>query len=293
MKNQPKVFVSLVNYNGYRDTLECIQSLQMIDYQNYQIIVVDNNSTDESFSVFSERFKDDKSVILIHSNTNGGFSAGNNIAFHKAVENDADYVLLLNNDTIVEPDFLSVMMEAAKGNERAVVAPLILYNSARDLIWYAGGEFDTRTGLSHHFFWNKSVHEVSLHERRVSFISGCCCLIPISVVSKVGYMDERFFLYAEDIDYCCRISSAGYEMLFVPKAVIYHKVSASTNKSSDFSTALSTRNGLIVIDRYVSCKGFAKMLFLFRRIKRIIKHECRLAAVVKGVKMYIDRSFYE
>ena len=293
MNNQPKVYVSLVNYNGFRDTIECIQSLQKIDYTNFRIVIVDNNSTDESFSTLSERYKDDRSIILIHANTNGGFSAGNNLAFRKAVDDDADYILLLNNDTIVEPDFLTVMMEAAKENDRAVIAPLILYNSDRNRIWYAGGEFDTRTGLSHHCFWNKSVNEVSLRNQSVSFITGCCCLLPISVVNTIGYMDEEFFLYAEDIDYCCRMSRAGYEMHFVPQAVIYHKVSASTNKSSDFSTALSTRNGLIVIDRYVSHKGLAKTLFLLRRIKRIIKHECKFTAVVKGVKMYIDGNFYK
>lgn len=289
----PSVYVSIINYNGYSDTIECVESLLKNSYDNIHIVIVDNKSSDQSVEELSQYYSTNEKISIIAADRNGGFSAGNNIVFQKAVEENADYILLLNNDTIVEPSFLSVMMEAAKGNERAVVAPLILYNSARDLIWYAGGEFDTRTGLSHHYFWNKSVNEVSLQERKVSFISGCCCLIPISVVSKVGYMDERFFLYAEDVDYCCRMSSEGYEMLFVPQAVIYHKVSSSTNKSSDFSTALSTRNGLIVIDRYVSHKGLAKTLFLLRRIKRIIKRECKLAAVVKGVKMYIDGNFYK
>ena len=246
----PLVCIIIVNYNGWRDTIDCIESIRCNSYPNYKIIVVDNFSTDESSSILN-RLEDNSRIYFIQSNENNGFSAGNNIGIKKAVELGADFFMLLNNDTLVTKDFLTNLIISYKktGIPSSIFTGLILYEKNRNQIWYAGGSYNKNTALTKHFYMNQTINENELGKMEVSFISGCEMLCPISVIEDVGYMDDDYFLYAEDVDYCCRLSLNGYRLFFEPMSVIFHKVSASTSKISSASQYYSVRNRRLLIKK--------------------------------------------
>lgn len=269
---QPKVSIILVNYNGYKDTMDCINSLRAITYRNYEVIVIDNASKDQSVAILNDFLQDGE--ILISSKENGGFSAGNNIGIKYALEHDADYCLLLNNDTVVEADFLDRLVE---GYEFSIKCGLtigkILYESMRDTIWYAGGSLSKRTARVEHWDYQNKDTNMNTHMQKVTFATGCCMCLSRKTVEAVGLMDESYFLYEEDADYCKRINDAGFDMVYVPLARIYHKVSASTGKTSKAAQIYSLRNRyLFVRKRYHGTNKILAYTFItLQTLARVIK----------------------
>jgi hypothetical protein len=266
------VAIILVNYNGAEDTIECIDSLSMIRDVEYEIIVVDNCSTDSSIERLKE-LQRKYTFTLLQATSNNGFSSGNNIGITYA--SNADYYLLLNNDTVVEPDFLNKLVNEFKYHSHCGAATSkILYNSKPDTIWYAGGSFNKRTARSEHYHFNEKNLMLDNVPEKVTFASGCCLCISKEVINKIGLLNEDFFLYEEDVDFCFRITEAGFDIIYVPSSVIYHKVSASTGYQSSMSQFYSVRNKYQLIRRYL--KGSKKLMaylyctlqFLFRCIKK-------------------------
>lgn len=242
---EPLVYIILVNYNGFSDTLECIESIRNITYKNYKIIVVDNKSTDEPEKEQLLFLR--ANTIYIQSESNLGFSGGNNIGIRYAKENNADYVLLLNNDTTVESDFLTKLVVAAKEKEdKGVFGCKIKYYWNKEQIWFDGGTFDFKTANTSHY--HTRVSNGAIEE--VTFLTGCLMLIPMEVLNGVGMLDETYFLYAEDTDYCCRVMEANYKLYYCPEAVIYHKEGASTGKTSELKQYYVERNGLYICKKY-------------------------------------------
>lgn len=281
---EPKVAIILVNYNGYEDTVECVNSLLAISYKNMFIFVVDNASTE------GNRIQEDvflqKAVRIIQSKENLGFSGGNNLAIQIALKEKFDYVLLLNNDTSVEPDFLSEMIEAAENNHRVgIVAGKIYFYHDKNRIWAAGGQYNRRTGLTVQY-GGVDRRELNV-ERDVTFATGCLMLIPCEVIHKVGLLDESFFLYSEDTDYCQRVIDAGYKIRYVPTAKIYHKVSASIGNTSSMQQQYMMRNNLYMIKKYSKVKVVAYISMLFQAIKDIIRKRKNLKPIIQGVMDYI------
>lgn len=282
------VAIILVNYNGAEDTIDCINSLSAISNVEYEIVVVDNNSTDDSVSQL-KRFQKLRTFTLLEANNNNGFSAGNNIGL--AYARNADYYLLLNNDTVVEPDFLSGLLSAFKNNPRCGAAiSKIKYYSQPNTIWYAGGSFNNRTARSEHYHFNQKDIITNETVQKVTFASGCCLCVSQDVIRKVGVLNEEFFLYEEDAEYCCRIIEAGFDIIYVPDSVIYHKVSASTGQGSPMSQYYTVRNKYSLIKMHI--KGINKIVaycyctaqFLFRCIKR----EQSFKHYRAGVKAFIQ-----
>lgn len=242
---EPLIHIILVNYNGFSDTIECIESLKKITYTNYKIIVVDNNSTvdptDYQLSYLQEN------TVFIRSDENLGFSRGNNIGINYAKENKANYILLLNNDTTVEPDFLTKLVTAAdEKKDNGIFGCKIMYYWDREKVWFGGGTFNFKTGNTSHY--HKAEKKDSIEE--VTFLTGCLMLIPIKILDSVGFLDESYFLYAEDTDYCCRVMSEGYHLYYCPNAVIYHKEGASAGTTSNIKQYYIERNGLFICKKY-------------------------------------------
>ena len=249
MANRPKVSIILVNYNGYRDTIECLQSLREISYSNYEVIIVDNASTNESLDEIRNFVCEGE--ILIPSEVNGGFSAGNNIGIKYALEHEAEYCLLLNNDTVVEPNFLNNLVKGFSFSDKCgLTVGKILYESKREMIWYAGGSLSRKTARTEHWHYREMDDGLSDKPQKVTFATGCCMCLSRATIETVGLMDESYFLYEEDADYCCRITDAGFDMIYVPQARIYHKVSASTGKTSGTSQYYTIRNRYRFIEKH-------------------------------------------
>lgn len=222
----PRVAIIVLNWNRRDDTLACLDSLTKLTYRIYRIILVDNGSTDDSVNAVRTRFP---LVQIIETGANLRFAGGNNVALKEVLRDGDDYALLLNNDTTVEPDFLSHMVESAREDDLiGLVSPKILYFQRPDVIWFAGGVLKPVWGCVRHFGL-RQLDDGRFDQRlQVSFLTGCCLLIRRQVLQEVGLLDEGFYLYSEDADYCLRAAKAGFKLIYEPKARVYHKVSSST-----------------------------------------------------------------
>lgn len=269
-KKQPLVYIVIVNYNGLNDTIECIESLKKINYKNYKIIIVDNDSNDNSYCILKEKYAD--FIEIIELNDNIGFAGGNNIGINIAIKDEAKYVLLLNNDTIVKENFLCELVEVAEEDDKVgAVGGKIYYFDYKDIIWYAGAKINKFTGKTNHIGVNKYDNGQFDKKKQTDYITGCLMLVPVSVVKNVGLMDESYFLYYEETDWCAKIRKAGYKLVYQPTSVIYHKVSKSTKKINDVMGYYYDRNSYYFIMNNYKIQNRIVM-FLYKRIYMIMKY---------------------
>jgi GT2 family glycosyltransferase/glycosyltransferase involved in cell wall biosynthesis len=246
MVQLPQVAIIVLNWNGLNDTLGCLESLDQLNYQGYEVVVVDNGSTDGSVPVIRERFP---GVTIIENGENLGYSGGNNVGLRYAIAQGADYALLLNNDTIVDPTFLRILVDAAETDPLIGMAgPTIYYHEHPDVIWSAGGAIDWQRGST----WMVGLDErdegqFGAEPRAVDFVTGCAMLVRRTVMEQVGLLDERFFAYYEETEWCVRAARAGYKILHVPPAWMWHKISPSTRADSPLVHYYMTRNRLLFL----------------------------------------------
>lgn len=263
--NRPQVFIILLNWNGYTDTAECVWSLCRITYPFFVVVIVDNGSGDNSVARLREEFTD---IILLENKENLGFAGGNNVGIRYALENGADYVLLLNNDTVVEEGFLDVLVRVAESGSSekvGIVGPKIYSGlPGSTVLWEAGGGIDWRIGKAYHNGFEETDRGQWDGVRDVDYVSGCAMLIKRDVLEKVGLLDERFFLYYEETDFCARAREEGYRVVFVPEARIWHKVSNTTGGAyGPVLTYYMTRNRLLFMQRYMDNAGWMRFLRYF------------------------------
>jgi GT2 family glycosyltransferase len=218
--------VILVNWNGWRDTVRCIESCENLTYPNFEIVVVDNGSTDDSVDRIR---KHSPSLDLIETGSNLGFAGGNNVGIHIAMNMDASYIWLLNNDTIVDPAALNALVNVLHADSSVgLAASKIYYQDKPNTLWYAGGYLSPTSGWSRH----RGVDEIDEGQydelTAVEFATGCSVLARASAAASIGPMDERYFLYWEDVDWSERARRAGWRVVYVPNSRIWHKLGGST-----------------------------------------------------------------
>jgi GT2 family glycosyltransferase len=215
----PTVSIVILNYNGGEDVLECLKSVTKIDYPAYEVIVVDNGSTDDSLFKIKNGYPQ---IRIIENKRNLGFAEGNNVGMRESV---SDYILLLNDDTVVGKSILKDLVEAMQTDPNIGIAgPEILYYDAPDQIWSAGGKISL-FGYASHLGKGRKV-ESHNHTDFVPYICGCAIIIKKEVLNKIGLLDKEYFVYFEDADYCFRANKAGYRCLYVPSPTVWHKVKA-------------------------------------------------------------------
>jgi hypothetical protein len=273
----PKVFIIILNWNGWSDTMECLSSLNNIIYDNFEVILIDNGSK-EPFDFaqgINQNFQNLK-ITTIYNKKNLGFAGGNNQGIKIALERGAEYVLLLNNDTTVEPDFLTKLVEVAESRkDGGIFGPMTYFydslNNNKKLICSAGGRI-IKNYIAGTLIGHKEINNGQYNEQKeVDYISGACLLIKREVVNKIGLISEDYFLYYEDGDWCVRAIRSGYKCIFVPDSVIYHKVSRSTQEFSYSYIYYHSRNGMIFSWRF----GF-KPLTLLQSVWIILKQIIKL-----------------
>jgi GT2 family glycosyltransferase len=257
-----KVAVVVLNWNGGEDTLDCIRSLQRLDYPDYEIIVVDNASTDGSPQTIRREFP---RLALVENDRNLGFAEGNNIGIRIALNKGSGYVLLLNNDTVVDPEILNVLVEAAEKDATiGFLGPKIYYHSEPRKIWFAGGVVDWRNGRAVHLGMGEEDVGQFGQQAEVDYITGCALFFRAEVCEKVGLMDSRFFLYYEETDWCARAKRAGYRIVFVPTAKVWHKISVSTGGAeSAVGYYYYARNKLLLARRNLPFGKWLVFLFYY------------------------------
>jgi GT2 family glycosyltransferase len=260
-RKTPKVAIIVLNWNGRIDTAACLDSLKALSYPAFEVVLVDNGSVDGSQEYFRERYS---WVTLLETGQNLGFTGGNNVGISYALRSGADYVLLLNNDTVVDAAFLDRLVAAGQARpDVGILNPKIYYFDPPDMIWYAGGELSLYRGLSRHYGYRQTDRGQFDDPREVSFITGCAFFIKREVIDRIGLLDEYFFCYSEDADWSLRALKAGYKGLYVPSARIWHKVGAATRPSgNEFSIRMGTRNVMYLVYKHAGTVQFA--LFLIR-----------------------------
>jgi GT2 family glycosyltransferase len=245
---KPSVSIIILNYNGYNDTLACLRSMEHMTYPNAQVIVVDNGSTDgsvEAIRAQHTRFK------LIETGANLGYTGGNNAGIRFALESGAEYIMLLNNDTIVAPDMLDILVEALQADPGiGVVGPMIYYYDSPDTIWSAGGKIDWTHGLTSMIGLDEiDKTQFGIRPQSVDFVTGCAMLARRSVWEKIGLLDDTFFMYYEETEWCVRASRAGFKIVHVPMAMIWHKISTAQRAASARTYYYMTRNRLLFLSK--------------------------------------------
>ena len=235
MVNNPLVFIIVLNYNGQKYLDECLTSIKLQTYQNYKIIVFDNASKDNSVNYVSRAFP---SVILLQSEKNLGFAEGNNVAIKFALSHGANYVFLLNNDTIIKEDSLDKLVATAEcDGSIGIVGPAIFDIENRKFLQEAGMTTDMfGFPVSLKYYRNDSNSEVS----EVFYLSGCALLIKADVLKEIGSFDQEYFMFAEDLDLCWRAQLMGYKVVVNKTSKIYHKgggsISGGVAKTGRYST---------------------------------------------------------
>jgi GT2 family glycosyltransferase len=230
------VDIIILNFNQEADTAECILSLKRMDYKNYRVILVDNGSSDGSGSRLKERFKE---IDLLRSDENLGFAGGCNLGIRRSLEtNPAGYILLLNNDAVVNERLLDELLGAAETNRAIGVAAAVNY-------YYSSPE--TVHMAAHRFFWwlgvqGRLTDMGGAAFKEVQSVSACCMLVKKEVIEKIGVFDERFFMYYEDSDFCLRARRAGFKVAAVRDAKVWHRISAILGTRTPQEYYIYTRN---------------------------------------------------
>ena len=221
-----KILIILLNWNGKKDTLECLSSLSKVTYPHFTTIVVDNGSSDDSVPCLRACFPH---IPLFETKENLGFAGGNNVGIAWALKKDYNWILLLNNDTVVAPNFLHAFMEAAKEQPKAKILGAKIYRYAdKEKIDHLGGKWNPKIAEFESLCFGCMDDGFSFETMQpVDYVCGAALLMHRSVPETIGLLEPRYFLFWEETDFCCRAKRLNFEIWTAPKAKIWHKVSAS------------------------------------------------------------------
>jgi len=337
----PKVAIIILNWNGWKDTIECLESVFRNTYPNYQVILVDNGSTDGSMEkikawadgkqkvltpefrhplyhlshpplikpipyiyhnreeaerggdialeekVTKEWQEQKKSnskelnptsvypLIFIQTGENLGFAGGNNVGIRYTLKKDEYYyILLLNSDTVIKPNFLNELVEYYD-NSTGICAPIIFKYYEPNEMWSSGGELNIFTGV-----YANIATKVKEKQRETNFITGCCWLIKQKLFKKIGLLDDAYFLYSEDVDFCYRLKRAGYKLKIIPSSSIFHKISKTTGVGSPLMFYYFHRSKLMFI-----CKNYNGIKkFFYLNLNIAIRYLRIFECFIKGKK---------
>jgi len=274
--SEPRVAIIVLNWNGKDDTLECLESLRNLDYANYEIVAVDQNSTDGSREAIIGEFPD---VTLICNDDNLGFAQGNNVGIRYALDAGVQYVALLNNDTVVDPNFVRAFVDAAKAKpDFDVFGPKIVFYGDPNVIWAAGSAINWRLGICNQRGYGEVDRGQYDVPAEVNALTGCAMMINRKVFDTIGLFDGRFYLYYEETDWCARAQLAGFRLLYVPGTVVRHKVSATIGSASPAIVFYMVRNKLLFITK--NGRGLYRLWLLARALLDTARTIC--SGLVKG-----------
>ncbi|MHA1380620.1 MAG: glycosyltransferase family 2 protein [Candidatus Helarchaeota archaeon] len=304
--NHPKVSIIILNWNGLKDTVECLESLKKITYPNYEVIVVDNDSDGDDASVLEKKYNG--YIEVIRNKENLGFSGGNNVAIRKVLKTgESEYVLLLNNDTVVEPSFLDELIKIAESNLKiGIIGPKILNpnNSLQVSCWKYHSYFNVfNVSFFHNFFGNFYTYRNVKNPKEVDVVSGACILFKKKVLEKIGLLDKNIFLYSEETDICYRAKKAGYKIIYYPNCSIIHYGGQATKNILQIATVHSYKSKIyffhkhygkfkaLILEKFIIVGLYERILFLiiknvFKRDSNSKEHLLSLKYVLKWYKKY-------
>lgn len=276
--NMTKVFVVILNWNGWKDTVECLKSIYKLKVKNFElfVVVVDNASTDDSVMQLKKYNKKNKhkNLKIITCSNNLGYTGGNNVGISYAMKKKADFVMVLNNDTVVDPNLIIEFLKTARKYPKVgIISPKIYFakgyefhnnryknNELGKVIWSAGGEMD----WDNVFGRNRGVDEVDQGQydevEEVEFATGTCMFLRAQTIKDIGKFDEKYFMYFEDVDLSQKALKNEWQIIYQPKALIWHKVGRSSAIGSNLNDYFITRNRLLFGLRYAPSRSFLALV---------------------------------
>ena len=276
MSKKSEVGVVILNCNNTRLTEDCIEALEKSDYGSLEVSVVDNGSTDGSADAIAARYP---GITLIRNSANLGFAEGSNQGIRHAMRKGAAYVLLLNNDAIVDKRMISCLVQTAVTHKNRVAVSPKMYDGYRQRrLWFVYGKTNLWTGVFSNPAYDAPATTLFDPVIPMEYASGCCILIPREVVSAVGGFDSRFFAYCEDVDWSIRTRRAGFGLLCDTRAELWHCTSSTGGRNPARMRHLMTRNHLWTMRKHATLAQFALFALAFYpmrcllRLARAVRH---------------------
>ena len=287
----PKIAIVILNWNGLLDTLECLRSIQKIVYPNYMVVVIDNGSKGNDAEIIRKKFGN--FVCVIQEEKNLGFAGGSNVGIRWALCSGAKYVLLLNNDTVVDPNFLTELVNISQNDTQiGIVGPKIYYYEQPNRIYSAGGRVN---------FWTGNAPRIGIREiddgrfdniEEVDYVCGCALLIKEKTIKTIGLLSEIYFAYYEETEWCQKARKAGFKVVYVPKARIWHKSHYTKTSSANALTIYyMTRNRFLFVKRNSNALQFVVFNLFFLMTDLLIQMQNKLfmrpklfVAYLKGIR---------
>ncbi|MFH0937183.1 MAG: glycosyltransferase family 2 protein [Candidatus Daviesbacteria bacterium] len=267
-----KVAVVVLNFEVGEQTINCVESIKKSTYKNLEIIIIDN-SPDDGLAEMAKRISE---VYFIQNQENLGYCGGNNVGIKKAISNGADYIFVLNPDTTVEKDAIASLVNTAELENAGICGPKVLF-SDRKTIWYGGGILDAKNVLGkHRGLDEKDIGQYDTVEE-TEFVTGGAMFVSRNVFAKIGFFDEKYFMYLEDPDFCLRAKKAGFKIIYNPKAVIYHKNAQSAGLGSPLQDYYITRNRMLFASKFLPFRTrFALFREAFRNLGSCVRRQAFL-----------------
>jgi len=318
----PKVAIIILNWNGWKDTIECLESVFRNTYPNYQVIVVDNGSTDGSIEkikawadgkqreeaerggdstkeeevISNWKNKDDKlslqyPLILIQTGENLGYAGGNNIGIRFALNKLFNYICILNNDVIGENNFLrSIISKMEHDKSIGIAGPMLCDYYNNEIVQSSGVKLDLYTGrmISFNAGINKNICKKNLI---IDYIGGACLIIRSSLINLIGVIPEVYFMFFEETEWCIKAKRKGYKVMCIWKSTVYHKLSRSINKLEEIPEYYKKRNKIIFEKR--NANRIQLFVFYIYEILRIIKDIIFMKIRTNILKGFMDGVLYK
>jgi len=255
---KPNLRVCILNWNGGDTLNQCVNSILSNNANNFRVTVIDNCSTDGSIE------KLDSQIELIQLEKNYGFSAGYNLGLNRCLSDNDEYIILLNYDTTLDSNFISsITDQITKNGPDYIYGAKILYDDNRDLIWYGGGVTNLSKGIISHIGIREN-HENHSLQSETDYVTGCCMIIHKDNYLKLGGFDQSFFMYNEDVDLCLRAKKIGVYCIYVPSAIVYHKVSFSTGGNYSIKKILlKSKSSYTLFRKYFTAPKAFFLLFKY------------------------------
>jgi len=259
---QFSVAIVVLNWRGLEDTRACCKSLANLTYRNARVFVVDNASGDGSAEALQSEFP---GFVHLANAKNLGFSGGVNATMSRVLAENYKYVLLLNNDTKVAPDFLEEMVSAAESdNQIGMVGAKIYYFDEPNTIWFAGGKINIQDLPPFRHIGQDEIDQGQHDESgETGWITGCCLLVRSETIKRVGLLDESFGYYCEDVDWSLRVKNSGWKIWYQSRAKVWHKIGRSTSRGNLPVTYYNCRNPLLVAKRNLN---YMTKIKIYRRM---------------------------
>jgi GT2 family glycosyltransferase len=259
--NTPLVYSVTLSWNRREDTLACLRSILASDYPSLRAVLVDNASTDDTVEAVHAELP---AVTTLVNPVNLGYAAGVNVGLRYALEQGADFVIIVDNDAVIAPDAVMRMLSVAQARPAVgLLTPKILYHDEPDLIWFAGHKRRPVTLAPIAGSMGKPDAQLDGGPRPMDYAPCCGLLIRRAVLERVGLLEERFFIYYEDLDFCIRAKASGFELLNVPDARVWHKVSASAGEGTPLQKYYLARSSVHFYFRHTS-RWLLPLIVLYR-----------------------------